>query len=168
MKPGGGKIKGHSFENRIVKVLSNWWGEKRSFCRTPLSGGWSKLSGTNETSQYVVGDLVCPKEFPFTIEVKKDESFEFHHLLESPVNCALAQWLRKLEEEDCAISGKKPMLIFPRNFWSLYVVVRKRDFDKLCIGTITFRWKDWVIFKLEDFTSGVLKENLIAGFGGEK
>ncbi len=84
-------------------------GSREFFVRTPGSGAWKKISkATNEASKSAVADIVTPNNFPFTIEAKKDESFEFRHLLDNYQDCTLAKWLDKLENEDCLISKKKP------------------------------------------------------------
>ena len=158
MRPGGGRSKGHGFENQVAKLFSTWWGVEKSFVRCPGSGAWGKLSKFAGTAP--AADLVTPDEFSFTIECKKDQSTELHHLLINSDGCSIAEWLKKLVEEDCVISKKKPMLIFSKNNWKIYCIIKYEDYINLKIETINFRWKEWVIFLLEDFLKMVTKENV--------
>ena len=131
MKLGGGKQKGNRFEREIASRLSAWWEEstgiKKGFARTPGSGGWAKTSGTAETGSYVAGDIVCPKSFPFVVECKDDESFQFHLLISSYEKSSFKQWWEKLCGEAEAV-GKYPLLVFTRNRWPRFCCMREKDF----------------------------------------
>lgn len=156
MRPGGGRAKGHGFENQVAKLFSSWWGIEKSFVRSPGSGAWGKLS--KFAGACPAGDLVTPDEFPWTIECKKCEDIEIHHLLINTDGCSIAVWLKKLVEEDCVISKKKPMLIFSKNNWKSYCIIGKDDYDTLLIDVIHFVWKkQWVLFLLDDFFKYVSK-----------
>jgi hypothetical protein len=168
MKLGGGRAKGYGFENQIAKLFSTWWGIEKSFVRSPGSGAWGKLS--KFVGNCPAGDLVTPDEFPFTIECKKCEDIQLHHILINSEGCSIACWLKKLEEEDCKISGKRPMLIFSKNNWKAYVVVRCNAFDKLANlfpkkgDPIHFIWKGYAVFLLDDLLKGVTKDRLLVEF----
>lgn len=158
MRPGGGRDKGHGFENQVAKLFSTWWGIEKSFVRCPGSGAWGKLS--KFAGAVPAADLVTPNEFLFTIECKKCQDIEFHHLLINPEGCSIAGWLDKLVNEDCKISKKKPMLVFSKNNWKIYCIIKHKDYEKLQIDSINFRWKEWVIFLLDDFLKSVTKEDI--------
>lgn len=170
MRAGGGKAKGHGFESQVAKLFSKWWGIENSFVRSPGSGAWGKLARPANQASTMAGDLITPEEFPFTIECKKCQTIDFHFLLINPEGCDVAVWLKKLVEEDCKISGKKPMLIFSKNHWKMYCVVQCIDFDKIANlfpekGTpIHLIWKGYASFLLEDFLKGTTQEKLLEEF----
>jgi hypothetical protein len=152
--------KGKSFEREVSKILSEWWGEKNSFCRVPQSGGWNVVSDEDLRAR-TRGDLVTPKDFPFVISCKKVESFEFHTIL-SEKNI-FHKWWNEIEEIafDC---GKRPMLIFSRNRWKIFVVVLYEDRCKMNVNfdemIIKFKDKKLSIFTLSDFVNKVLTDNI--------
>lgn len=83
------RTKGNSAEREIAHIMEQWWGqfEECKFIRTPLSGGWGgpQLRANFKAS----GDLMTTaKQFPFTIEVKRRESWAEENLIKcrkSPV-----------------------------------------------------------------------------------
>jgi len=163
MKPGGSRTKGLKYQRHINKILSNWWGEKNSFVSSPGSGAWGKIVAPADMR--VAGDSIVPKEFPFCIEMKKEQSFEFHLMITSPDKHSMTQYLNKLISEDCMMVNKKPMLIFSKNFWGDYVIILKKDFDMFNIMCTRFEWyvdrRVWVIMLLSDFLTHVKKEDIL-------
>lgn len=71
------KTKGNSYELKIAKMLTDWWGGG-NFSRVPASGGlhWAD-------DQRVAGDIIPPPkaDFPFVIECKKREEWTIEHIL---------------------------------------------------------------------------------------
>ena len=74
-----GKQKGNSFERKIANKLSDrfstYTGIEKPFRRNPDSGSFFGGSNLNRKDVYdtewaVYGDLICPKNFNFTIECK--------------------------------------------------------------------------------------------------
>jgi len=167
MKKGRGRRKGHEFENEVAKMLSSWWGEERSFSRTPLSGGWRRLSGMKEVEQYVAGDLICPKDFPFVVECKKVEAFQWHSLIFSYDTSLFKQWFTHCSEEAESVN-KAPFVIFSRNRWGIVGCLSKENYRKLYMKRsavhMIFEPMGLVFFLLEDFVKQVVKENLLAEF----
>ncbi len=166
MRPGGGKYKGHNFELKVAKLLSNWWGKKGSFQRTPLSGGWSKLSNASkDIADRVRGDLICPDKFPFFIECKKDESFEFHLMLQDYNKSKFNTWWTTLIGK-AKKTSYKPMLIFSRDYWKIFVAIYKKDYDELgiknCCRFIFYsnKGEKIVIFPFDDFIKQALPDNI--------
>lgn len=169
MRPGGGRAKGCGFERQVAELLCKWWGIEKSFVRTPGSGAWGKLSRFSGASPGA--DLVTPDDFPFSIECKKCEGTELHHLLINPEGCAIAGWWKKLVEEDCAKTGKKPMLIFSRNHWKIFIVMEREDLAKSIPMFISsrsknlFLWGNCAIFLFDDFIKLAIKENILHEYG---
>lgn len=65
------KTKGSSYELKIAKTLTKWWGF--DFHRTPGSGSWS----STHSSDMQAGDIITPIEanFPFVVECKNQEQW---------------------------------------------------------------------------------------------
>jgi hypothetical protein len=127
MKPGGSKIKGHRFERKIAHMLSEWWGHPGSFVRTPGSGAYAQYTG-EDLKERLRGDLITPREFPFFIECKCVEKFEFHHLLENFDSSIFKRWFDALVKK----SGKfYPLLIFSRNRWDVFMCMREDHYLSL-------------------------------------
>ena len=115
----GSRDKGNRLERDVAKQLSEWWGEEKSFRRTPLSGGWDKRA---------CGDLIVPERFPFTPELKNCEGWELHQLLTSDKSMLDRHWAQAVGEVG---AGKKPLLIFTRNHQPVFYMMFSRDFNWL-------------------------------------
>lgn len=117
------KAKGTSYELKIAKVLSSWWGEE--FHRTPMSGGlgW-------KADNRVAGDIVTPVSsvYPWTTELKNREAWDFSHLLKGTGDIE-KYWQQVVNDSEH--SGLRPLLIFHKNFSPNYVMMYKEDFDTI-------------------------------------
>ncbi|QDP43138.1 hypothetical protein Goe24_01130 [Bacillus phage vB_BsuM-Goe24] len=102
------KTKGSSYELKIAKLLTSWWGGG-NFSRVPASGGlhWG-------TDQRVAGDIVPPPEaeFPFVIECKKREEWTMDHIL-LDIGQPKDWWAQVVN--DARRVKLVPILIFSRN-----------------------------------------------------
>lgn len=89
-----GRRKGNTAELEVAKLLQVWWRQHEptaEFVRVPLSGGWAtpKVRGEFRTS----GDLMTTAStFPFTIEVKRRESFAWGNVLAGRRSPVWAWW----------------------------------------------------------------------------
>lgn len=93
-----------------------------TWSRVPLSGGWA-----NRRDFSTCGDVITTlHDFPFTIECKNAEGWHLEQLLTHPETCLIARWWQQTCAE-AAEAGKKPMLVFTRNFQPLFVAVRSED-----------------------------------------
>ena len=127
VKKFGSRAKGCKFEVEVAKALSAWWGEERSFRRTPLSGAWDKRAG---------GDLVAPESFPFCVEAKNVEGWELQQLITSgrrkgdeDGQCLIEKhWGQAVRE--CQ-EGKRPMLVFSRNNQPAFYMMLAVDWSHL-------------------------------------
>jgi hypothetical protein len=112
----GSKNKGSSFERLIATAFSEWWGEEKSFRRTPMSGGWDR--------NRACGDLITPEGFPFTVEMKNFEAWDILHLITSEKSVLGQHWKQTLNE---TAPGKLPLLIFTRNHQPTFYMMRLCD-----------------------------------------
>ncbi|UXR28888.1 hypothetical protein [Bacillus paranthracis] len=104
------RAKGSTFERKVAKELTAWWGEE--FHRVPASGGlrWGE-------DNRVVGDIVAPEgsDFPFTIECKKREGWNFEQLIKGTGEVT-SWWLQAVtDRERLNDVTKHPLLVFSKN-----------------------------------------------------
>lgn len=164
------RTKGNSFENEVAKLLTKWSGSK--FRRVPLSGGW-------QSSKVATGDLFLVAEyetartgdglrvrFPFSVECKKQEGWDFAQLFRDSEKCPLRLWWEQASN-DAKIIKKLPALIFARNYSPIFIMVSTLTANRL-VRLTEGTWRDLthvmspmakkeqaVIFLLEDFFSWV-------------
>jgi hypothetical protein len=112
--------KGNSLEREVARLFEQTLGG--AWSRVPLSGGWA-----NRAEFQTCGDVITNvNEFPFVIECKAVEGWHLEQLLTSPDKCPIAKWWRQTRRE-AGEAGKKPLLVFTRNFQPLYCVARSAD-----------------------------------------
>ena len=117
------KDKGSNFERKIANTLSkkfeSYLGIKTSFRRNPDSGSF--FGGTNQqrTQSYsldyaIFGDLICPKNFKYSIECKHYKS---PPTFNSIINQDVPQWDKWLKQaaQDATNSNKISVLITKYN-----------------------------------------------------
>lgn len=153
MKPGGGRVKGSSFERKVAKMFSEWCGHKVN--RTPLSGGWG-----NAAAHGTCGDLVVEKKyqklFPFTIECKCHEKWCLDDLLHNEKS-QIYKWWNQAKVE--ARHAKKiPLLVMARNFVQPIIFMRQADFSP---GNLWTPLSDAFMFYLTKPGSPIGEEVLI-------
>jgi len=109
------KNKGSTYERKIAKYLSSWWGG--NFSRTPASGGlrWG-------TDNRIAGDIVAPPEadFPFVTELKNREGWLMEHILLDIGQPK--EWLAQVISDARRVK-RTPMLIFSRNRAKDFIMV---------------------------------------------
>ena len=97
------KDKGNAWELEVAKFLEENFEGK--FSRVPRSGamfgGENAENADGERSDVVEilsGDIITPKNFPFTIEAKHYDDFKFSHLLQGE-NKLLDGWLLDVQKD---------------------------------------------------------------------
>jgi len=116
-QPVKGKRVGVAFEKKIIARLGLWWtGDPRSLYRSAGSGSRSTLLPM-ERGLYS-GDVVPAKEeahpWPFSIELKKSETFTLESILLSRKSLFYQFW--KQCTRDARRTQKIPLLICGKNF----------------------------------------------------
>lgn len=109
------KKKGDTFERKIAKELTEWWGYQ--FNRSPQSGGASWGADNN-----AVGDIVTPAEanFPLVVECKHREEWTIDNVLLN--NREPHTWWEQVIHDSGKVN-KTPCLIFTRNRAKSYVAL---------------------------------------------
>lgn len=150
-----GKGKGNSFERKIANMLSDRFskilGIEKGFRRNPDSGSFFGGSNHDRTEKYdtqfaVFGDLICPRNFNFSIECKHYKSAPS---FQSFVNKDIKQWDVWLSQagQDSAKSSKKMLLIIKYNNVDELVFVNN-EYSEL---NIVFQYKGKTVYKLTEF-----------------
>lgn len=116
-----GREKGNRAERALAKAFSKWWGSE--FTRTPMSGGFATKKFRGDWN--AEGDLVTPDgTFPFTVESKHAEGWNFEQLLTSHKTMLHAWWAQTLRETP---DGKIPLLVFRKNRLQPMICLRRDD-----------------------------------------
>lgn len=111
-----GARKGKAGEREVAALVQEWWRKlepEAVFVRTPQSGGWGtpKLRGEFKAA----GDLMVAEapQFPFTIEVKREQGWSPTRFLNGGTSPVWGWWqqVQKAALEE----GRVPMLWFRRN-----------------------------------------------------
>lgn len=142
------KAKGNRGELELCKILDERF-EGHSFKRVPASGamfgGYNRkyASGIDEgITTALVGDIIVPPTFKFTIEHKSYQEISFWDLFNASSD--LHSWMKQCED-DADFVNKKPMLIAKFNNRKRIVFVK----DK--IDGYVFEHQGWYCIWLEDF-----------------
>lgn len=134
--------KGATYERDIAKILSKWCGIKLK--RTPMSGGWAKT-----------GDItpVDPEEmvdFPFNIELKNRQGWDFKELIKGTNKRGIVDWWEQAVR-DAKTSNRFPILIFTRVRDVNYCMVPSKFFKTVIGKNInSILWNGKRIFLLDD------------------
>jgi|ETNvirenome_6_85_1030632.scaffolds.fasta_scaffold00145_34 hypothetical protein len=125
------KKKGNSIELGFAKLLSKRFDDV--FKRVPASGAIGTniaKSGIREDAlEILTGDLICPKWFFFSVEVKGRKKFNFWDLLRhDEVENNIDKWIKQAEGE-ATITNKKWMIIVRINNKKPFAVVRSDEND---------------------------------------
>ncbi len=125
--------KGARCEREVCRLFAAALGG--TWSRVPLSGGWG-----NRSDFHTCGDVITTlPDFPFTIECKNAEGWHLEQLLTSPDKCPITAWWRQACRQ-ASEAGKKPLLVFTRNFQPLFVVLRAADAAGLPEGKAAARF----------------------------
>jgi hypothetical protein len=144
-----GRNKGASFERKVAKLISLWWGVDAH--RTPGSGGLHWKRDNRVSGDIVIG--VDGEDYPFSNECKKVEGWNFEQLIKGTgeVTAWWAQCTRDAKEV-----GKIPLLVFSKNRSPIYFMIPYEDYVKL-----DMKEQNYFIttFELDD-----VKHTVVVGF----
>lgn len=147
------KNKGNTFERKIANLLSKTFehvlNEEKGFRRNADSGSYfggsnSQRTRTHNLDYAVFGDIICPKDFKYTIECKH---YKTAPSFQSILNSDVPQWDKwiKQAESDSNSSGKSPLIIVKYNNVVDFVMIK----DKQIIQE-SFTYKHYFIYKLDE------------------
>lgn len=149
-----GKQKGNSFERNIANMLCErfapYTGIEKPFRRNPDSGsffGGSNIARVDmyDTNWALYGDLICPKNFRFSVECKH---YKEPPTLNSVVRGEVKQWDDWLAQarQDAKVSGKQMMLIIRYNRTDIFAFLNWKIDDRKPV----IEYKGAYLYLLED------------------
>lgn len=120
--------KGANFERAIANDLREWLGDEWTIKRNPTDRQ-KCAAGSGEF------EIVGPQAFPFSIECKAHETFDYSQLFRQPTTGPFESfWEQACSQADA--SSKKPMLILKRNNGPTLVAVEREDYSAM-MGSCT-------------------------------
>ena len=150
-----GKNKGNTFERKVAKLLSDRFAEylgiESGFRRNPDSGSYFggsnvKRSETHSLDYAIFGDLICPRNFVYSVECK-------HYKTAPSLQSILAQEVKQWDDwllqaqQDSDTSGKKLALIIKYNNVSEFVFLA----EPITGITSIINYKQYFAYKLGTF-----------------
>jgi len=109
------KRKGNTGELFFAKLFSKTFG--KTFRRVPASGAHGTvLAGTDirqDAKEILSGDLICPPDFKFSVEIKTRANFNFWDLLNED-ETEIDDWIKQARQE-AEIAKKEFLLIVKVN-----------------------------------------------------
>jgi hypothetical protein len=148
------KNKGNTYERKVSNLLSGRFksllNEDKGFRRNPDSGSY--FGGSNSTKlqthnlDYAVfGDIICPKNFRFTIECKHyKDSPTFNSLVNKKI-VAWDEWINQ-SVQDSQSAGKKPLIIIKYNNVPDLILIP----DLLPNSQLILTYKGFNLYKLDE------------------
>lgn len=122
-----GRNKGGTFERNVAKQVSTWTGV--AFARTPLSGGW------NQQGDITPKDPEEMVDFPFNLELKNQEVLSVPAIFNMKDNQTIRAWWQQCVD-DAKKSKRIPMLIFTKSRTPVFLLMRKKDFDRMGLSSL--------------------------------
>ena len=152
-----GKAKGNGFERKIANLLSetfkDYLGISNGFRRNPDSGSYFGGSNIDRTLTHsldyaIFGDLICPRNFKYSIECKH---YKTAPSLQALINQSVKQWDTWLEqaEQDSKASNKEFSLIVKYNNVDELIFLK----NTLTGFKSSIQYKQYHIYKLIEFLS---------------
>jgi len=137
--------KGLNFENKVCKLLNERF-KTEEFSRTPGSGAYAT---THKLPEYlkIYGDLICPKNFLWTVETKKGyNNFFLHDLLNK--TSQLGEMLEECERVEKV--SRKPFIFIICQDRRPALAFIKRDLIGIVTHLETLQVRQYVCLTLED------------------
>lgn len=148
------KKKGNRIELEFSKILSERF--NKIFKRVPMSGAFgtrNRNSNIREDAQEILsGDIICPKNFKFSIECKSRIDFNFWDMLnEDTKHLDINDWIWQAEN-DAMISKKQPLIIIKINNRKPFVLFPKKLYEgKVIYENYTIMRFDYFLQMKDEF-----------------
>lgn len=149
-----GKQKGNSWERDIANMFSEEFED--TFRRVPNSG--AIVGGLNrklikeglrqDAVEILAGDIIVPKDFPFSLECKSYQDFEFHRVVQGSCK-TLDGWIEQAES-DANVSKKDFLLIMKFNRKGSFVCSLPHSLQSHLENYMWYKGK-YLIYTLEEF-----------------
>lgn len=143
------RSKGSNNERAVAKEFEAWW-QHGQWARTPLSGGWASKDAREGFR--TCGDIITTAaDFPFCIELKKQEGWFLDQLIHND-KCVVLEWWKQAVDE--SPKGLIPLLVMARNHVPQAVVFQLEMLEALCVkvkwsGSDGWLWSNHPLLVLE-------------------
>lgn len=153
-----GKKKGNSFERTVVKEfkeLFNHEGFERNAFSGSLYGGSNRFRMQGKDKDHtgsVVGDVIVPTGFPFTLECKAYKDLDFHNIIQGESK-QLDEWISQAEDDANSVD-KDFILIIKINNKGTYTLTNNLEFGGNSVNSLknVTRYKEvYYLYSLELF-----------------
>jgi len=156
-KGRGARIKGKGFEIKLAQTFNKTFG-------LPNNGDDSfkrRWSGRAETP--IGGDLKNPDWWPWPIEARNREGWDFNMIFKSHISCPMLKWWREMTEKN---KTDALILAFTRNHVPNYVMFDRMELTRVLdlsvdvidledVPVISLALYGLTICRLEDFLAAV-------------
>jgi Holliday junction resolvase len=155
-----GKQKGNAYERQVVnafKVLFEDEGFLRNWSSGSIFGGQnrSRIKGVDtDFSEKVVGDIIVPEKFPFTIECKSYKDLDFHNIINGSCK-KLDEWIEQAEG-DAEVGDTYMLLVVKINNKGQYICTKDLRIENANINisemsNVTRYKEKYYFYSLETF-----------------
>jgi len=155
--------KGKSWELEASHLLQEYFGG--TFNRVPRSG--AMFGGKNikyaegqreDVKEIMSGDIICPEDFPFSVEAKSYSSFDFSKLYSGECK-VLDEWIEQADS-DAVLSDREPLILMKFNYKGAYAVFRrygyKNEGDRIILfDDYTLYKNEYIITSIKNFLNEV-------------
>jgi|TARA_B100001094_G_scaffold322758_1_gene372565 hypothetical protein len=155
--------KGKSWELEASHLLQEYFGG--TFNRVPRSG--AMFGGKNikyakgqrkDVKEIMSGDIICPEDFPFSVEAKSYGSFNFSKLYDGKSK-VLDEWIEQADS-DAVLSDREPLILMKFNYKGAYAVFRrygyKNEGDRIILfDDYTLYKNEYIITSIKNFLNEV-------------
>jgi len=118
------KKKGNAFELRCAKQLTERFGS--AFSRSPNSGAF----GTTHESAQLMGDLITPQNFRFSVECKSGYNLDFQCFFADSGHRRKLLSFFKQAAKDANAQSKQPMVIYKKNNRAAWAFIRDESWPQ--------------------------------------
>lgn len=144
------KVKGNSFERKVCKILNEHF-QTQEFCRSPGSGAFANTHKLPEQFK-IYGDLLTPKNFKYSIEIKKGYSdISVSDIFDKKSKL----WMFVRQSKSDANSGKRKwMVIWQQDRKKILCICDREDFpnvnekDRLNFSDFSIILLDLVLYQV--------------------
>ena len=135
------KSKGKKAEKEFCELLDVWCNvAPKTFAPSRASGGWRYQKKSLEPGDVVSRYPETTQGFPFIIDIKNREKWDFMEWFSRRQIPAFLQWWLELEAEASQFPHLVPMLVITRNNAPFIVVTKYMDWEREFCNPLSIPW----------------------------
>jgi len=145
------KHKGNAFERQVCGILKERFNQP--FNRVPTSGAIGTAQKdilTEEAKGILTGDIICPKNFRFSVECKSRKEFSLWGLLGDAKETEWLDWWKQACE-DAHRANKQPIVIVKYNNRKILAFIDGENEAILYNASVRFvKYEDFLVCLLDN------------------